>query len=73
MHTKYPQLVQDFITASKAVFNIADIVVIEIQMVAKFKIIQTAFQCFFLGQITFDRTTVRLMSFWHFDGQLREK
>tara|TARA_B110000091_G_scaffold6626_1_gene6449 strand:+ start:4015 stop:4566 length:552 start_codon:yes stop_codon:yes gene_type:complete len=50
MHTKYPQLVHGFITASKAVFDVADIVVIEIQMVAKFKIIQTAFQCFFWGK-----------------------
>jgi len=50
MHTKYPQLVYDFIKASKAVFDVADIVCIEIQMVAKFKIIQTAFQCFFWGK-----------------------
>lgn len=47
MHTKYPDLVYDFITASKDVFDLADAVVIEIQMVAKFKVIQTAFQCFF--------------------------
>ena len=32
MHTKYPQLVHGFITASKAVFDVADIVVIEIQI-----------------------------------------
>tara|TARA_B110000902_G_C13847817_1_gene414005 strand:+ start:24 stop:554 length:531 start_codon:yes stop_codon:yes gene_type:complete len=50
MHTKYPQLVYDFVQASKAVFDIADIVVIEMQMVAKYKIIQTAFQCFFWGK-----------------------
>lgn len=46
-HTKYPDLVHDFITASKDVFDLADAVVIEVQMVAKFKVIQTAFQCFF--------------------------
>lgn len=50
LHTKYPQLVYDFIAASKSVFNAADIVLIEIQMVAKFKVIQTAFQCFFWGK-----------------------
>tara|TARA_B100000780_G_scaffold277398_2_gene248010 strand:+ start:108 stop:629 length:522 start_codon:yes stop_codon:yes gene_type:complete len=46
-HTKYPQLVHEFITASKEVFQRADAVLIEIQMSAKFKVIQTAFQCFF--------------------------
>jgi len=46
-HTKYPDLVYDFVTASKDVFDRADAVVIEIQMTAKFKVIQTAFQCFF--------------------------
>lgn len=46
-HTKYPDLVHDFIRASKDVFDTADAVTIEIQMVAKFKVIQTAFQCFF--------------------------
>lgn len=46
-HTKYPDLVRDFIDASKDVFNLADAITIEIQMVAKFKVIQTAFQCFF--------------------------
>ena len=53
MHTKYPQLVYDFITASKDVFELADAVVIEIQMTAKFKVIQTAFQCFFWGKSYF--------------------
>ncbi len=46
-HTKYPDLVHDFIAASKDVFDLADAIVIEIQMAAKFKVIQTAFQCFF--------------------------
>lgn len=45
--TKYADLVHDFVSASKDVFDAADAVVIEIQMVAKFKVIQTAFQCFF--------------------------
>jgi hypothetical protein len=49
-HTKYADLVHDFVTASKDVFDMADAVVIEIQMAAKFKIIQTAFQCFFWGK-----------------------
>ena len=49
-HTKYPDLVHDFITASKDVFDLADAIVIEIQMPAKFKVIQTAFQCFFWGK-----------------------
>ena len=49
-HTKYPILVHDFITASKDVFDLADAIVIEIQMTAKFKVIQTAFQCFFWGK-----------------------
>jgi len=46
-HTKYTNLVRDFVEASKDVFDIADAIVIEIQMVAKFKVIQTAFECFF--------------------------
>ncbi len=46
-HTKYPDLVRDFVDASRDVFEAADAVTIEIQMAAKFKVIQTAFQCFF--------------------------
>ena len=49
-HTKYADLVYDFISASKDVFDMADAIVIEIQMAAKFKMIQTAFQCFFWGK-----------------------
>lgn len=47
MHTKYAYLVKTFVDASKAVFDMADVVCIEIQMTAKFKVIATAFQCFF--------------------------
>ena len=47
MHTKYAQLVKTFVDASKSVFDMADAVCIEIQMTAKFKVIATAFQCFF--------------------------
>lgn len=47
MRTKYAHLVKSFIDASKAVFDMADVVCIEIQMTAKFKVIATAFQCFF--------------------------
>lgn len=47
MHTKYAFLVKCFVDASKAVFDVADAVCIEIQMTAKFKVITTAFQCFF--------------------------
>jgi len=46
-HTKYADLVKDFIDASKDVFAMADAVAIEIQMIAKMKVIETAFQCFF--------------------------
>jgi len=46
-HTKYAYLVKAFIDASKDVFDMADAVCIEIQMMAKFKVIATAFQCFF--------------------------
>lgn len=45
--TKYSYLVKSFIDASKDVFEAADVIAIEIQMVAKFKVIATAFQCFF--------------------------
>jgi len=47
MHTKYAHLVKAFIDASRSVFEAADAVCIEIQMTAKFKVIATAFQCFF--------------------------
>lgn len=46
-HTKYADLVKDFVNASKSVFDMADAVCIEIQMIAKMKVIETAFQCFF--------------------------
>ncbi len=46
-HTKYAELVKDFVDASRDVFDIADAICIEIQMMAKFKVISTAFQCFF--------------------------
>lgn len=46
-HTKYADLVKDFIDASKEVFEMADAVAIEMQMMARFKVIETAFQCFF--------------------------
>ena len=46
-HTKYAYLVKCFVDASKDVFDKADAVCIEIQMMAKFKVIATAFQCFF--------------------------
>ena len=46
-HTKYADLVKDFIDASKDVFAMADAVAIEMQMMARFKVIETAFQCFF--------------------------
>lgn len=46
-HTKYADLVKDFIDASRDVFAMADAVAIEIQMIAKMKVIETAFQCFF--------------------------
>ena len=47
MHTKYAHLVKAFVDASKSVFDRADAVCIEIQMTAKFKVIATAFHCFF--------------------------
>jgi Holliday junction resolvasome RuvABC endonuclease subunit len=47
MHTKYAHLVKVFVDASRDVFAKADAVCIEIQMTAKFKVITTAFQCFF--------------------------
>lgn len=46
-HTKYADLVKDFIDASKEVFEMADAIAIEMQMIAKMKVISTAFQCFF--------------------------
>lgn len=49
-HTKYTYLVHSFIEASKPVFETADIVCIEIQMVAKFKVIAAAFECFLWGR-----------------------
>jgi len=50
LKTKYVELVRAFVDASKDVFEMADLVLIEIQMVAKFKVIATAFQCFFWGK-----------------------
>ncbi len=46
-HTRYADLVKDFIDASKDVFEMADAIAIEMQMMARFKVIETAFQCFF--------------------------
>lgn len=45
--TKYADLVHDFIEASRHVFDMADAICIEMQMIAKMKVIETAFQCFF--------------------------
>jgi Holliday junction resolvasome RuvABC endonuclease subunit len=49
-HTKYTYLVKSFIDASKQVFASADLVCIEIQMSAKFKVIAAAFECFMWGK-----------------------
>lgn len=49
-HTKYTYLVDSFIQASKPVFDSADVICIEIQMVAKFKVIAAAFECFLWGR-----------------------
>ncbi len=49
-HTKYTFLVKSFIDASKAVFDSADLICIEIQMTAKFKVIAAAFECFLWGR-----------------------
>jgi len=49
-HTKYTFLVRTFIDASKEVFASADLVCIEIQMAAKFKVIAAAFECFMWGK-----------------------
>jgi len=49
-HTKYTYLVKTFIDASAAVFAAADIIAIEIQMTAKFKVIAAAFECFLWGR-----------------------
>ena len=49
-HTKYTYLVKSFIDASSDVFNLADIICIEIQMAAKFKVMAAAFECFFWGK-----------------------
>jgi hypothetical protein len=46
-HTKYADLVASFIQKSKHVFDMADAVCIEMQMIAKMKVIETAFYCFF--------------------------
>ena len=43
-------LVASFIAASKDVFDMADAVLVEMQMVAKFKVIQAAFITFFWGR-----------------------
>ncbi len=49
-HTKYAYLVKSFVDASANVFDKADAICIEIQMMAKYKVIATAFQCFFWGK-----------------------
>lgn len=49
-HTKYTFLVKTFIDAANEVFDSVDLVCIEIQMVAKFKVIAAAFECFFWGK-----------------------
>lgn len=49
-HTKYTFLVKSFINASQKVFDSADLVCIEIQMSAKFKVIAAAFECFLWGK-----------------------
>ena len=48
--TKYPDLVMRFIEKSPDLFNRAHAVVIEMQMHARMKIIQTSFQCFCWGK-----------------------
>jgi Holliday junction resolvasome RuvABC endonuclease subunit len=50
MKTKYAQLVKTVIDSRPDIFGHFDRIVIEIQMVAKFKTIATAFQCFFWGK-----------------------
>jgi len=47
MKTKYAHMVKNVIDSRSDVFGEFDQIVIEIQMVAKFKTITTAFQCFF--------------------------
>jgi len=49
-HTKYTFLVKTFIDAAHEVFHSVDLVCIEIQMVAKYKVIAAAFECFFWGK-----------------------
>lgn len=49
-HTKYTFLVRSFIDASLEVFEMADVICIEIQMMAKFKVIAAAFECFYWGK-----------------------
>lgn len=44
-HTKYADLVKAFIDMSSDVFEMADAVCIEMQMIAKMKVIETAFYC----------------------------
>ena len=50
LKTKYAQLVKNVIDNRSDIFGNFDQIVIEIQMVAKFKTIATAFQCFFWGK-----------------------
>ena len=49
-YTKYTFLVKSFIDAAHEVFGSVDLVCIEMQMVAKFKVIAAAFECFFWGK-----------------------
>ena len=44
--TQYPELVKKFIDSEGEMFNSANAVIIERQMHARLKVIQTAFQCF---------------------------
>jgi Holliday junction resolvasome RuvABC endonuclease subunit len=48
--TKYTLLVKNFIDKRPDIFENIDIITIEMQMAAKFKVISTAFQCFFWGK-----------------------
>ena len=46
-HTKYAQLIKRFVNNSSESLDRADVIVIEIQMMARFKVIATALQCFY--------------------------
>jgi len=48
--TKYTLLVRNFIEKRPDIFENIDQICIEMQMAAKFKVIATAFQCFFWGK-----------------------